>query len=75
MVAIFILASGPGGSAVASRPGNPGAVVVDPGQTLWELAELYAQPGVDRRAYVDALIQLNGIEGAVQAGEHLKLPG
>jgi hypothetical protein len=74
-VAIFVLATGSGGSAVASRQGSPGAVVVGPGQTLWELAERHAQPNVDRRAYVDAIIDLNGIEGAVQAGEHLKLPG
>ena len=74
-VAIFVLATGSGGGAVASRQGSPGAVVVGPGQTLWELAERHAQPNVDRRAYVDAIIDLNGIEGAVQAGEHLKLPG
>jgi LysM domain len=74
VVAVLVLATGPGGSAIASRRGTPGAVVVAPGQTLWELAERYAQPTVDRRAYVDAIIDLNGIEGAVQAGEHLRLP-
>jgi hypothetical protein len=74
-VATLILATGPGGSAVASRTGAPAAVVVAPGETLWELAERYAQPGVDRRAYVDAIVDLNGLEGAVQAGERLELPG
>lgn len=74
-IATMVVATGPGGSAVASRSGAPEGVVVAPGQTLWGLAERYAQPTVDRRAYVDALIELNGIEGAVQAGEHLKLPG
>ena len=75
VVAIFVLATGPGGSAVASRRGTPAAVVVAPGQTLWELAERYAEPGIDLRAYVDSIIELNGIRGAVQAGEHIKLPG
>ena len=75
VLAIFLVATGPGGSAVASRKGSPEAVVVAPGLTLWEIAERYAQPGVDRRAYVDALVRINGIEGAVQAGEHLELPG
>ncbi|MQB00921.1 MAG: hypothetical protein GEU78_11625 [Actinobacteria bacterium] len=74
-VAILIVATGPGGSAVASRTGTPAAVVVAPGETLWELAERYAQPGVDRRAYVDAIVDLNRLERAVQAGEHLELPG
>ena len=75
VVAIFVLATGPGGSAVASRKGSPEAVVVAPGETLWGIAERYAQPTVDRRAYVDALVEINGIEGSVQAGEHLQLPG
>lgn len=75
VLAIFMVATGPGGSAVASRRGSPRAVVVAPGDTLWEIAERYAQPGVDRRAYVDAVVRINGIEGAVQAGEHLELPG
>ena len=74
-VTILVLATGPGGSAVASRTGTPDGVVVAPGQTLWDLAERHAQPTVDRRAYVDAMIDLNGIEGTIQAGQHLRLPG
>jgi hypothetical protein len=74
-VALFVLATGPGGSAAASRQGSPEAVVVAPGETLWGIAERYAEPGIDLRAYVDAVIDLNGLQGAVQAGEHLKLPG
>lgn len=69
-----ILGGGVGGDAVASRPGAPRSVVLGPGQTLWELAERYAPQGVDPRAYVDALEQLNGLESAPQAGMALRLP-
>jgi hypothetical protein len=75
IVAVVVIATGPRGSAVASRGGTPEAVVVQPGQTLWEIAESYAAPSVDLRAYVDAVVDINGIEGSVQAGEHLELPG
>jgi Tfp pilus assembly protein FimV len=63
-----------GGPAPASRPGAPRAVVVRPGQTLWDVAERYAPTGVDARAYVDAVVTLNDLEGVLQAGDRLRLP-
>jgi hypothetical protein len=63
-----------GGPAPASRPGAPGAVVVRPDQTLWEIAERYAPAGVDARAYVDAVVTLNDLEGALLVGDRIRLP-
>jgi hypothetical protein len=57
-----------------SRPGAPAVVVVNEGQTLWELAQRYAPLGVDWRAYADAVVDLNGLEGPLQVGERLRLP-
>jgi hypothetical protein len=50
-------------------------VVVEPGQTLWDLADRYAPEGMDLRAYVDAVVGLNDLDGrAPFAGERLRLP-
>ena len=74
LVVGFMLASGPGGGAAASRPGTPRAITVHSGDTLWDLASRYAPDSVDPRAYVDAIQELNGLEGAPQTGARLKLP-
>jgi hypothetical protein len=64
-----------GGAAPASKPSAPPAVVVRPGQTLWDLAERYAPEGVDPRSYVDAVVQLNDLGGQpLAAGQRLRLP-
>jgi hypothetical protein len=63
-----------GGRAPASRASAPRAVVLAPGDTLWVLAERYAPDGVDPRAYVDAVVELNQLEGAPAAGLRLRLP-
>jgi hypothetical protein len=70
----FILASGPGGTAVASRSSAPASVVLQPGETIWDLAERYAPDAVDTRAYVDAVLEMNDISGAPGAGERVRLP-
>jgi Tfp pilus assembly protein FimV len=64
-----------GGTAPASRSSAPRAVVVQPGQTLWDVADRYAPEGMDLRAYVDALVGLNdlGTRPPV-AGERIRLP-
>jgi nucleoid-associated protein YgaU len=71
VVAATLLA---GGTAPASRPGAPRAVVVEAGDTLWGIAERYAPDGIDTRAYVDAVIELNDLDGAPVAGRRLILP-
>jgi hypothetical protein len=69
-----LAAAGPGGSPLASAEGAPRAVVIRPGQTLWDVAERHAPEGVDLRAYVDALIEINGVETTVGAGQRIRLP-
>ena len=63
-----------GGTAPASRPGAPRAVVMDAGGTLWGIAERYAPHGIDKRAYVDAVVELNALTGAPRAGQRIVLP-
>jgi LysM domain len=63
-----------GGTAPASRPGAPRAVVVHSGDTLWGIAERYAPDGIDKRAYVDALADLNELSGVPRAGQRIVLP-
>lgn len=70
-----LLAAAPRGEALASRPGAPARVVLGPGDTLWGVAERYAPQGVDPRAYVDALIELNDLRAAPEPGRRLRLPG
>jgi hypothetical protein len=74
LVAGFVVATGPAGTSVASRQAAPRSVVLSPGETVWDLAERYAPETIDSRAYVDAVIELNGISGAPAAGERIELP-
>jgi Tfp pilus assembly protein FimV len=69
-----ILGGGSGETAVASKPGAPRAVVLQPGDTLWSIATEFAPDGIDPRSYVHALEQLNGLESAPRAGMQLTLP-
>lgn len=59
---------------VASVPGAPASVRVRPGMTVWDVAERYAMPGSDPRAYVETLWDLNDLEGAPRVGTRLSLP-
>jgi Tfp pilus assembly protein FimV len=63
-----------GGTAPASRPGAPRAVVVHAGDTLWGIAARYSPDGIDKRAYVDALVALNELSGVPRAGQRIVLP-
>ena len=74
MVCAFLLATGPSGSAPASRSDAPRAVTVRSGDTLWGLAERYAPEGVDPRAYVDLLEETNDLDGGLAAGMRIRLP-
>lgn len=73
-VAVSLLAGGPDASAPASSPKAPRAVVIQPGETLWDIAERYGTDGIDPRAYVDAIGQLNELEGPLMAGARIRLP-
>ncbi|WP_165959029.1 LysM domain-containing protein [Actinomadura sp. KC345] len=50
-------------------------VVVEPGDTLWEIAA-DAEPGADPRRIVQRIIDLNGMGGdpTVRPGQELRLP-
>lgn len=74
VTAAVLLAGGAGRSASLSGDGAPRAVTVAPGETMWEIAGRYASEGTDRRAYVDELVRLNKLSGALQAGMRLRLP-
>ncbi|HEY7875851.1 MAG TPA: LysM peptidoglycan-binding domain-containing protein [Actinomycetota bacterium] len=70
----MLFAGGPSSIAPAGRSHSPRAVVVQPGDTLWALADRYAGPGVDPRAYVDAVMALNGLDAPPPAGARIRLP-
>lgn len=70
----LVLASAGGPVEVASRAGAPETVVVEPGETLWDLAQRYAAGSTDPRAYVDRLIALNEVSGVAPPGTRLELP-
>jgi hypothetical protein len=59
----------------ASDPAGPTrTVVVQPGDTLWSIAQRYV-PGRDPFATIDEIRRLNGLSGyTIQAGEELTLP-
>ena len=66
-----------GGAALAGteRPAvSHRQVTVQPGQTLWQIAERVA-PGSDPRETVQRILDLNGLQTSeVQAGTALQLP-
>jgi LysM repeat protein len=73
-----------GGMALSERPSlaageaaaktDPTFVVVQPGQTLWEIARV-AAPGEDPRATIGRILDLNALSGVdIRAGQRLALP-
>jgi hypothetical protein len=74
MSVTLLFAGGPSSVSTAGGRNTPRAIVVQPGQTLWSLAERYAGDGIDPRAYVDAILALNGLDGPPQAGARIRLP-
>ena len=68
-------------SAQAAAAGGPGgavpvtAYVVQPGDTVWEIAEAVAAPGQDVRDVVASIQDLNGLEGGqIHAGQRVVVP-
>jgi hypothetical protein len=69
-----LLAGGPTALAGTDRPVTHERVTVQPGQTLWQIAERTA-PGSDPRETVQRILDLNGLQTSeVQAGTALLLP-
>ena len=78
VVAIAVVAMtllGGGQEAVApAAPEGRRVAVVQPGDTLWDLAERHAPEGMDPRVYVDFLVRANDIGPVLQAGAKIRLP-
>ncbi|RPE79123.1 LysM domain-containing protein [Curtobacterium sp. PhB137] len=77
VVAFFVLN---GGQASAGDAAAGGArtqfdkVTIQPGETLWQLAEDTA-PNADPRDFVQDVISLNALDGSgLQAGEQIAIP-
>jgi LysM repeat protein len=66
------LADRGGDPASAAAVGRSSTYVVQPGDTLWAIAERMG-PGGDLPLYVDALITLNG-GSVILPGQQLRLP-
>lgn len=66
-----------GGGQEATAPAAPGGktmAIVQPGETLWDIAERHAPEGMDPRVYVEALTEVNELDSVLQAGTRLRLP-
>ena len=74
VVVMGLQVGGVGNTAPASVDGAPRAVRLAEGETLWDVAARYAPDSVDPRAYVDELIEMNGLSGAPVAGAKIHLP-
>jgi LysM repeat protein len=72
LIGVFAIASSPGRAATPS--GAHQVAVVQPGDTLWSIAERFV-PGRDPIETIDEIRRLNGLEGStVHPGQHLLLP-
>ncbi|MGY1696773.1 LysM peptidoglycan-binding domain-containing protein [Geodermatophilus sp. SYSU D00814] len=84
LVVALVLAAGIGGALLGREVLAPqqglqlageSSVVVEPGDTVWSIADEVAGDGQDVRAVVHAIEALNDLEGsAVVAGQVLRLP-
>jgi len=76
-VAVAVLNGGQASAGDASRAGSTvhfATVTVQPGETLWQLAEETA-PQADPRDFVQDVVSLNALDGSsLQAGEQIAIP-
>ena len=73
-LAALLLTASVSGAGTSSTPVPVRHVVVEPGQTLWEIAGEVA-PDEDRRDTVAAILELNALPGSsVQAGQQIAVP-
>lgn len=63
-------------SATADEPSRPARmVVVEPGDTLWEITKRLV-PNEDPRAAITRIVEMNGLpDAAVRPGQRLRVPG
>lgn len=61
--------------APATQPVSTATVVVQPGDTLWDIASTHAPADTSTWTYVEQLTELNGVSnGTLQAWQVLRLP-
>ena len=73
-LAVLLLTTSVSGAGTSSTPVPVRHVVVEPGQTLWQIAGDVA-PDADRRDTVAAILELNALPGSnVQAGQQIAVP-
>ena len=73
--AVFLFVGGPEVEA-GPLPGPPVAYVVEPGDTMWEIAARNATPSVDLRGLIADIEVLNDIDaGYIVPGQRLLIPG
>ena len=71
---LWAMFNGGGADATNTTSGNTLTyITVDTNDDLWQIAQREA-PQADTRAYVDALISLNHLQGDIQPGQRLALP-
>ncbi len=75
VVAVVLFTFFPAGVEADSAPLTTVPHVVQPGDTLWRLAEAHAPAGNDVRATIDQIKELNGLESSsLMVGDLLMLP-
>ncbi len=73
--AVFLFVGGPGVDA-GPLPVRPVEYVVEPGDTMWEIAASHATPSVDLRKMIAEIEELNDIDaGHLVPGQRLLIPG
>lgn len=74
MTGLLTLLGGDPGAEAGPEPAPVEHTVVEPGETLWEIALRRAPSDTDPRAYLDRLRRLNGLDASVPAWTVLRLP-
>jgi hypothetical protein len=74
VVALFALNGGQASAGDTAADVHFQTVTIEPGETLWQLAEQTA-PNADPRDFVQDVVSLNALDGSgVQAGEQIAIP-
>ncbi len=74
-LALFTMLGGPAESTGTTHHAPTATVVVEPGQTLWDIANDVA-PDQDPRVVIDEILDLNALTdaGSIRAGQPLYVP-
>lgn len=75
LAAVWLISGGAGHSQAVTPPAAPVVVVVQPGDTLWDLARDHAPAGMATLEYVLLVEQVNDVRaGRLLPGTPLQLP-